>query len=174
MPWIPIPSDNSRSILTLANSHTHQGYISQYSLQSDLARMDRNLWHPQVITTDCGMQFQSSLFIEFNYLLGVKHIRTTGYHPCPNGLPERFHRSLKASLVTKNDKRNWVDDLSLTLLSLRNTIKEDIRCSAAEPVFGATLSQLGQYFSPNRYLKPTKDFAQELQCKMAKRAYTPL
>ena len=46
MPGIPIPSDNSRSILTLANSHTHQGYISQDSLQSDLARMDCKLWHP--------------------------------------------------------------------------------------------------------------------------------
>ena len=46
MPGIPILPDNSRSILTLANSHTHQGYISQDSFQSDLARMDCKLWHP--------------------------------------------------------------------------------------------------------------------------------
>ena len=173
MPGIPIHSDNSRSILTLTNSHTHQGYISQYSLQSDLARMDRNFWHPQVITTDRGMQFQSSIFTEFNHLLGVKHIRTTAYHPCTNGLVERFYRSLKTSLATRNYTRNWVDDLSLILLSLRNTIKEDLGYSATELVFGTPLSLPAQYFSPNRDLKPTTGFAQELQCKMAKLAYTP-
>ena len=135
--------------------------------------MDRKLCPPQVITTDRGMQFQSSLFTEFNHLQGVKHIRTTAYHPCANGLVERFHRSLKTSLATRNDTRNWVDDLPLILLSLRNTIKEDLRCSAAELVFGAPLARPGQYFSPSRDPKPTTDFAQELQCNMAKLAYTP-
>ena len=135
--------------------------------------MDRKLWHPQVITTDWGIQFQSSLLTEFNHLLGVKHIRTTAYHPCANGLVEGFHRSLKTSLATRNNTRNWVDDLPLILLSLRNTIKEDLGYSAAELVFGAPLSLPGQYFSSSRDPKPTTDFSQELQCKMAKLAYTP-
>ena len=135
--------------------------------------MDGKLWHyHQVITTDRGMDFQSYLFTEFNHLLGVKHIHTTAYYPCANGLVERFHRSLKTSLATRNDTRNWVDDLLLILLSLRNTIKEDLGCSTAELVFGALLSLPGQYFTPKQDTKPTADFAQEMQCKMAKLAYT--
>ena len=119
------------------------------------------------------MQFQSPLFTEFNHFLEVKHIRTTAYHPCANSLVEKFHRSLKTSVATRNDTRNWVDDLPLILLSLRNTTKEGLGCSAGEHVFGAPLSLTGQYFSPGRDLKPTTDFAQELLCKMAKLAYTP-
>ena len=79
---------------------------------------------PQVITTDRGAQFQSSLFQEFTNLLGIKHIKTTAYHPQANGLVERFHRSLKTSLATRTDSANWVDELPLILLAWRNTIKK--------------------------------------------------
>ena len=98
---------------------------------------------PQVITTDRGAQFQSSLFQEFSNLLGVKHIKTTAYHPQANGLVERFHRSLKTSLAARTDSTNWVDELPLILLAWRNTVKEDIGCSPAELVFGTPLSLPG-------------------------------
>ena len=68
---------------------------------------------PQVITTDRGAQFQPSLYQEFLNLLGVKHIKTTAYHPQANGLVERFHRSLKTSLAARTDSTNWVDELPL-------------------------------------------------------------
>lgn len=103
---------------------------------------------PKVVTTDRGAQFQSCLFREFTELLGAKHIRTTTYHPCVNGLVERFHRTLKASLSTKHENNNWVDELPLILLSLRNILKDDLKCSPAELVFGTSLSLPGQYFSP--------------------------
>ena len=53
---------------------------------------------PLVITTDRVAQFQLSLFQGFTNLLGVKHIKTTTYHPQANSHVERFHRSLKTSL----------------------------------------------------------------------------
>lgn len=64
---------------------------------------------PSVITIDRGSQFQSALFSEFVSLLGAKHITTTAYHPCANGLVERFHRQLKASLTASTDNRSWLD-----------------------------------------------------------------
>lgn len=128
---------------------------------------------PKVVTTDRGPQFQSCLFREFTELLGAKHIRTTAYHPCANGLVERFHRTLKTSLSTKSNNGNWVDELPLVLLSLRNTLKEDLKCSAAELVFGTSLSLPGQYFTPVTNSTPACSFIQELRLKMANLSYTP-
>lgn len=60
---------------------------------------------PSIITTDRGSQFQSTFFAEFVNLLGVKHISTTAYHPCANGLVERFHRQLKTALTASDNSR---------------------------------------------------------------------
>lgn len=53
---------------------------------------------PSRVTTDQGRQFESALFRDLSRLLGIKHQRTTAYHPASNGLIERWHRSLKAAL----------------------------------------------------------------------------
>lgn len=67
------------------------------------------------VVINWGSQFQSSLFREFN-LLGRKRVRMTAYHPCTNGLVKRFYQMLKASLSTRNNTDNWVDDIPFILL----------------------------------------------------------
>ena len=58
---------------------------------------------PSTITTDRGAQFESSLLSHLTMSLAFKRIRTTAYHPCSNGILERFHRQLKASLKANHD-----------------------------------------------------------------------
>lgn len=123
--------------------------------------------------TDWGSQFQSSLLREFTHLLGEKHIYITAYHPCVNRLVEIFHQYLKTSLTTRHDTTNWVDDLPLIVLSSRNTLKEDLGCSATEFVFSTPLSLPGQYFSPTTGPTWITPFIQELCQKMANLTYTP-
>ncbi|MBM6549334.1 DDE-type integrase/transposase/recombinase, partial [Streptococcus dysgalactiae subsp. equisimilis] len=101
---------------------------------------------PATGTADRGPHFDGA----FNNLLktlGCKHVRTTAYHPQANGLVERLHRQLKAALRAQ-DSPSWSETLPLVLLSLRNTVKEDLHATPAELVFGQTLRLPGELVSP--------------------------
>ncbi|TNN12841.1 hypothetical protein EWB00_003366, partial [Schistosoma japonicum] len=39
----------------------------------------------------------------------------------------------------------WIDALPLVLLGIRSTVKEDVRCSVAELVYGTTLRLPGEF-----------------------------
>ena len=56
---------------------------------------------PEDITSDRGRQFTSSLWTQLNALLGIHATTTTAYHPEANGMVERLHRKLKASLKAR-------------------------------------------------------------------------
>lgn len=104
---------------------------------------------PAIITTDRGAQFESSLFRHLTDLLGSKRTRTTAYHPSANGLVERFHRQLKSALKAQPNPDKWTESLPLILLSLRTTPKADLNATAAEMVFGTTLSLPNDLVSPS-------------------------
>ncbi|BHF80219.1 hypothetical protein SprV_0702334300 [Sparganum proliferum] len=103
---------------------------------------------PSTITTDRGAQFESYLFQSLISFLGCTRIRTTTYHPTANGMVERFHRQLKASLCAAVDPENWTDHLPLVLLGIRSALKPDLDCSVGELVFGATVRLPGGMISP--------------------------
>ena len=105
---------------------------------------------PSTVTTDRGGQFESNLWKAFTQLLGTTHARTTAYHPCANGMVERFHRQLKASLKASPHPERWTDMLPLALLGIRCTLKEDLKCTAAELVYGTSLRLPGEFFAPQR------------------------
>lgn len=65
-----------------------------------------------------------------------------------NGIVERFHRTLKASLIAHDDRVHWSVHLPLVLLGLRTAFKEDIGCSAAQLVYGAPLRLPGELITP--------------------------
>ena len=76
---------------------------------------------PTEITTDRGTNFCSSKWLELCEISGIKTNFTTAYHPASNGLVERFHRTLKASLRAHGAEEDWVDVLPIVLLALRVT-----------------------------------------------------
>jgi transposase InsO family protein len=101
---------------------------------------------PAYLTTDQGTNFESAVVASLNRLLGVAQQRTTAYHPQSNGIVERLHRPLKAALMSAAPTR-WTEALPVILLGLRNSLKEDIRATPAEMVYGTTLRLPGEFFA---------------------------
>lgn len=125
---------------------------------------------PKIITTDQGSQFESAILNALCKLLGVQRKRTTAYHPASNGMIERWHRSLKASLMCIGSKKDWLDLLPTVLLGLRSCVKEKWNVSPAELLYGKPLRLPGEFFSygdfnSNRqiFMEKFREFMRDMQ-----------
>ncbi len=103
---------------------------------------------PSHITSDRGSQFTSRLWLGIAKSLGYTLHHTTAYHPQANGMVGRFHRNLKEALKARLVGNDWVLALPWVMLGIRTAPKEDLNCSAAEMVFGSTLTVPGEFISP--------------------------
>ena len=91
------------------------------------------------ISSDRGSQFTSQLWNAIN-------VSGTTHHCIPaNGLVERFHRNLKDALRARLTGPTWSRELPWVLLGIRTAPKEDLKCSAAELVYGIPLTVPGDF-----------------------------
>lgn len=172
----PMPQSNGyRYCLTIVDRYTRwpEAIPLTNITAENVARKLMAVWIakfgvPRKITTDRGRQFDALLFRELMHLLSIKHLRTTACNPKANGLIERWHRTLKASIMCK-DKLNWSSELPLILLGLRTTYKCDINASPAEMVYGTTLKIPGQFLGNDEAEKlPEDEFVKRLKETMTK------
>lgn len=114
-----------------------------------------------------------SQFSEFASLLGARHITTTAYHSCANGLVEHFHHQLKIVLTASTDNQFGLDGLLLVMLALRNVVKEDLKCTTVKLVSGSPLVLPGQIVEDNISTMPSTQFIQDLKNCMSTLGYMP-
>jgi len=124
------------SAANVAN-HLVQTWISRYGV-------------PNHIITDQGTQFESSIFEALSTFFGIKHVHTTTYHPQTNGLVERFHRSLKASLRCLSISASWTHSLPLVMLGWRNTLHNTTGTTPSILLFGSGTALPNDFFATDR------------------------
>lgn len=164
-------SDGNTCMLTLVDRFTR--WCEAYPIPDQLAEtVGRTFVEqyisrfgcPLTVSTDQGRNFESKLMAELNKLLGVERIRTTAYNPRANGLVERFHRQLKAALRCAGEIPDWSRTLPLVLLGIRTTVRDDLKCTPAEMVYGETLRVPGELLVPSYSENPDPlDFVQRLK-----------
>jgi transposase InsO family protein len=119
---------------------------------------------PTTMTSDRGVQFTSAVWQNMCNQLGIQHKLTTAYHPQANGMVERFHRQLKASLRARLFDQQWMEHLPWVLLGLRAAPKEDCGFSSAEMVYGAPLTLPGEFLGAEE--APSPALLADLRAKM--------
>ena len=100
---------------------------------------------PALRTTDQGRQFKLDFFAEPLKIMGIDRIHTTPYHPRPNGLVEKWHRHLKASLMCCTLSTEWNSFLPSVLLGLHTAVRLDTGLSPAVMLFGQALRIPGDF-----------------------------
>lgn len=104
---------------------------------------------PDDITSDRGSTFTSHIWTSLAQLLGSTVHHTTSYNPESNGMVERFHRTLKAALMSRCTSSEWSTQLPWVLLGLRSCPRESSEVSAAEMVYGDPLQVPADFFTPS-------------------------
>jgi hypothetical protein len=93
---------------------------------------------PHEIVTDQGAQFTSKLMKELTDRYGIKHCKSSPYHPQANGQVESTNKVLEA-ILTKTihlHHRDWADRLPESLWAYRTTWRNTTGHTPYELVFG--------------------------------------
>ena len=97
---------------------------------------------PQVLHSDQGTNFESTILKQTLQAYGVTKSRTTAYHPQGDGMAERFNRSLLQPLRTYTQKEaDWELHLPLALFAYRTAVHSSTSISPFEMMFGRVPSQ---------------------------------
>ena len=95
---------------------------------------------PDQIVSDNGSQFCSDEFQFFLKANGIKHMRSTPYHPSTNGLAERFVQTFKTALKSANaTETTAAKHLASFLMAYRNAPHATTNASPALLMFRTSI-----------------------------------
>ena len=122
---------------------------------------------PETIVSDNGTQFTSQEFKDMCEQNGIKHMRTSPYHPQSNGHAERFVDILKRRLrKQKGEGKTTEEALRILLLAYRSTPSELLDGETPAEVFlGRKLRTTLNLLQP---MENTERVQSELQSKTEK------
>lgn len=97
---------------------------------------------PDILHSDQGRNFESSIMRQTLEAFGIKKSRTTAYHPQGDGMVERFNRSLLQMLRSYvNDQAEWERYLPFVLFAYRTAVHASTGVTPFEMMFGRAPQQ---------------------------------
>jgi hypothetical protein len=147
--WIQVYFHHHRPLYQMVRGGSGQEYGGHNGGKRAGRRVDR-FGVPAAVTSDRGTQFTSAVWEALCTRLGIKHIISTAFHPCSNGMVERAHHQLKDALRARQAVNDWPEHLPWVLLGLRAAPKEDSGVSSAETVLGEALVLPSQPAAPGQ------------------------
>ena len=80
----------------------------------------------------------STVFKEVCSLLEIDKTRTTPYHPEPDGMMERFNRTLEAGLTmfVNDNHSDWDKQIPLFLMAYRTAVHETTKVTPSQMMLG--------------------------------------
>jgi len=104
---------------------------------------------PQQKVSDNGSQFVSEQFTQFLQQNGIKHIKSSQYHPSTNGQTERFIQTLKKALKAGKDEGPLRQQLARFLLSYRTAPHATTKEAPCVLLMGRSLHTRLDFLKPN-------------------------
>ncbi|CAI2724010.1 unnamed protein product [Schistosoma spindalis] len=114
---------------------------------------------PNILVSDNGTQFTSSIFSDFCKRFGVNHVRSPPYHPQSNGQAERFVDTFKRALLKGKGEGKIKEILNDFLFVYRTTPNPSApnQMSPAEIMFGRKVKTALDAIKPERNLIGTRN-----------------
>ena len=168
---VPLSTRNNRYLLVV------QDYFTKWveaiplpdqtavRITDELTKLFSTYGQPDILHSDQGRNFESTVLAQTLKAFGVQKSRTTAYHPQGDGMVERFNRSLLQLLRAYVDKQeNWEKYLPLVLFAYRTAKHTSTGSSPFILMFGRTPST--PVFSPQTGFESTS-YPDHIQNKLA-------
>ena len=168
---VPLSSQNHKYLLVIQDYFTKWGEAipmadqTAQRITTELVKLCSTLGLPEIVHSDQGRNFESTILQQTLQAFGVKKSRTTAYHPQGDGMVERLNRSLLQLLrtyVTHED--DWERHLPLVLYAYRTSPHTSTGVSPFELMFGRQPKP--SEFSPPQAFEPAS-YQAHLQAKLA-------
>jgi len=122
---VPLSVNNNRYLLVVQDYYTKWAEAiplpdqTAARITGELIKIFSTFGHPEILHSDQGRNFESSLLTQTLEAFGVQKSRTPAYHPQGDGMVECFNRSLLQLL------RAYVDRVNGNLTKIA-TVREDV------------------------------------------------
>ena len=140
---VPLSLNNNRYLLVI------QDYFTKWAeaipmpdqtaarITTELVKLFSQTGIPEVLHSDQGRNFESTILRGTLEVFGINKSRTTAYHPQGDGMVERLNRSLLQMLRAYVDtKEDWEKYLPLTLYAYRTAVHSSTGYSPFQLMYG--------------------------------------
>lgn len=160
---VPLSSCNNRYLLVIQDYFTKWPEAiplpdqTAQRITTELVKLFSRFGLPDVLHSDQGRNFESTLLRQTLDAFGIVKSRTTAYHPQGDGMVERLNRSLLQMLRTFVEKESdWERYLPLVLYAYRTAVHSSTSVTPFSLMFGRSSSGAHQFpsltgFEPECY-----------------------